>query len=76
VAQLKSGAAGKAKAKVKGKGVHLSDRAHGLPAPALPLPLRVQLQGENGLCLETRHDATSVLTNDASRGAFKARGVP
>jgi hypothetical protein len=75
-AKLKSGPFGKAKAKVKGKGLHLSDRPYGLPAPALPLPLRVQLQGENGLCMETRHEAVSVLKNDPVRGLFKARGVP
>jgi cysteine-rich repeat protein len=74
-AQLKSGAAEKAKARVKGKGAHLSDRPHGLPAFPLPLPLRVQLHGENGLCLQTRHDAGSVVKNDAARSFFKARGI-
>jgi cysteine-rich repeat protein len=76
VGKLKEGAAGKAKAKVKGKGAHLSDRAYRLPALPLPLPLRVQLRGENGLCLETRHDTSSVLKNDPASGVFKARGIP
>jgi cysteine-rich repeat protein len=73
---LSWGTGAKASALLKGKGVHLSDRPHGLPALPLPLPLRVQLQAENGLCLETRHDASSVLKNDPARGLFKAAGIP
>lgn len=75
-AQIRSGTGGKAKVLVKGKGSTLSGRPFGLPAPALPLPLRVQLQGSDGLCLETRHDTAGVLKNDAARGLFKARAVP
>lgn len=56
------------------EGVHLSDRPHPLPAVPLPLPLRVQLQGAGGLCLETRHDSTSVLQNEL--GVFKAKSAP
>jgi hypothetical protein len=74
VARLKSGTP--AKAKVKGKGVHLSDRAAGLPSLPLAEQLRVQLQGANGLCLETLHDGSTVLKNDAAKGLFKARGAP
>ena len=76
LAQLHSGIAGKAKAKMKGKGALLSNRPYGLPVPALPLPLRAQLQSDNGLCLETRHDASGVVKNDSTRGIFKARGTP
>lgn len=76
VGSLKSATGGNARGKLKGEGVHLSDRAYGLPALPLPLPLRVQLHGENGLCLETRHDASSVLLNDPAQGRFEARGIP
>lgn len=74
IAVLKSGAGGAASARVKGKGTHLSDRPYPLPGVPVPLPLRVQLQGASGLCLETRHDGTSVLHNES--GSFKAKGVP
>jgi cysteine-rich repeat protein len=74
--KLGAGAAGRAKAILKGKGVHLSDRAFGLPAPLLPTPLRVQLVGDGGLCLETKHGPEGVLKNDAASGVFKARGTP
>jgi hypothetical protein len=76
VGSLKSGVAGKSSAKLKGEGISLSGRPYGIPAPTLPLPLRVQLHGPNGLCLETRHDASTVIKNDAASGAFKARGAP
>src|SRR5262249_41575331 len=74
--RLRAGADGAAGAMVKAKGVHLSDHPAALPAPPLSLPLRVQLHGSNGLCLETRHTAMSVLKNDAAAGVFKARGAP
>jgi cysteine-rich repeat protein len=76
MAKLKTGSGGGAKALVKGKGVHLSDRPNGLPTLPLATPLRVQLVGEDGLCLETTHDGSSVLKNDPARGVFKARGSP
>jgi hypothetical protein len=76
VVSLKSGLDGKASVKVKGKGVHLSDRPHGIPAAPLTLPLRVQLQGTNGFCVETRHDAGTIIKNDATSGVFKAHGAP
>lgn len=53
---------------VKGKGDLLS-----LPPLPLPVPLRVQLQGENGVCFEAYYDAAGVLANDAATGKFKAR---
>jgi hypothetical protein len=73
-ARLESGTPGKAK--VTGRGVHLSDRSAGLPAPPLAELLRVQLRGDNGLCLETRHDGSTILKNDGATGVFKARGAP
>ena len=76
VAKLEPGAAGDAKVLVQGKGVHLSDRPGALPVVPLPTSLRVQLRGDSGLCVETRHDAASVLKNDPVKGPFKARGVP
>jgi len=76
VAKLEPGAAGHAKVLVKGKGRHLSDRPSALPVLPLPTSLRVQLQGAGGLCMETRHDAASVLKNDPVKGLFKARGAP
>lgn len=75
-AQLHSGIAGKAKAKMKGKGALMSSGVYPLPAPTLPLPLRVQLQSDNGLCLETTYAASGVIKNDAERGVFKARATP
>jgi hypothetical protein len=74
--KLTPGPDGKAKVVLEGKGVHLSDRPNGLPGPPLATPLRVQLLGENGLCLETTHDVSGVVKNDAARGVFKARGTP
>src|SRR5262249_56027377 len=76
VTKLTSGPGGKAKAVLEGKGVPLSDRPNGLPALPLATPLRVQLLGNGGLCLETTHDASGVVKNDAARGVFKARGTP
>lgn len=73
---LRSGDAGSMKATVKAKGVHLSDHPYPLPNPPMALPLRVQLQGSNGLCLETRHTSASVLRNSAGSPLFKARGAP
>lgn len=74
VAVLRAGTGGTASAKLKGKGVSLSNRPYGLPAVPVPLPVRVQLQLENGLCMETLHDASSTLQNDL--GVFKAKGTP
>jgi cysteine-rich repeat protein len=64
-----AGAASNAKITVKAKGASLAP-----PAPPLALPVRVQLQVEDGVCFETRHDTAAVLRNQP--GMFKARGVP
>jgi cysteine-rich repeat protein len=63
---LKSGAAGKAKAQVKGKGANLPD----LGAMPFDSPVIVQLNGSNGVCLE------SIFTEPFRRnigGTFKAK---
>jgi len=73
---LRSGPDGTARVAIKGRGAHLSDRPEGLPALPLPVPLRVQLHGSNGLCVETRHTADSVVRNDPAAGVFKAVGSP
>ena len=76
VGRLVPGAAGKAAVAVKASGVDLSDHAY--PWPGLPVatPLRVQLQGESGLCVESTYDASGVSRNDPASGVFKARGTP
>lgn len=73
-AKLKAGVGGTAQAQTRGKGALLSNHAY--PPLPLPLPVRMQLQGANGFCAETRHDSSSVLKNDPSNGIFKARGAP
>jgi len=71
-----SGTVGKSRASALGNGSHLADRLLGLPSPPLPVPLRLQLQIDNGGCLETRYTAGSVLQNDPAIGSFRARGAP
>jgi hypothetical protein len=66
--RLTPGAAGKAKATARGKGAHL-----GVPSPMnVTLPVTVQLQGENGACLEAVY--MSARTNRET--LFRAIGGP
>jgi hypothetical protein len=54
--KLTPGIDGRAKAKVKGQGPLL-----GLPSPMnVTLPVRVQLQGENGICFDATYTAAKV----------------
>jgi hypothetical protein len=64
------GAERRSKAQLNARGSFLT-----LPAAPLPLPLRVQLQMENGTCLETRYQSDGVSRNDSS-GQFRAHGAP
>jgi len=72
--RLRAGGDGQAAVLFKGRGSFLSDRAGGLPELPLSLPLRTQLRGSAGVCVETVHDAASVVANDVSPGVFKAHG--
>ena len=76
VTRLIPGDVGKARVELRAKGAHLSGRPYGLPMVPPPMPLRVQLHSESGLCVETRHDAGSVVRNDVAKGLFRARGIP
>jgi hypothetical protein len=65
---LKPGVARKAKAKLSGAGTNLD-----LPSPMnINLPVIVQLQGENGLCLDTTFHTAKTNSEDI----FKAVNSP
>ncbi len=68
--------AGKTKVTAKGSGPGLVARAFELPSPPVGAPLRLQLQGANGACVESRFASDGVKRDDPATGIFRAHGTP